>query len=77
MVDIYIRHCVLCCCILVCLICCMGSASAGCVFTMDPTLGAIFCHRFLSPAHKERPEHWAHGIKDTEKLDILNDVGIY
>ena len=42
-----------------------------------PHLGAISVTGFLSllPC-KERFKHWAHRIKDTEMLDILNGVGI-
>ena len=32
---------------------------------------------FLSTAHRERLKHWAHGIKNTVMLDILNGVSIY
>ena len=39
--------------------------------------GQLHVMDFLSPAHEERLEHWAYGIKDTKVLGLLNDVGIY
>ena len=49
---------------------CMGSASAGCsgclYLLWAPHWVPISLISFLSPTHKERLEHWAHGIKELE-----------
>ena len=48
-----------------------------CLFIMDPHWAPISVMGFLSPCGKERLKHWAHGIKDTKAMDLLNGVNIY
>ena len=77
MVNIWVIHHAVSCWILVCLI------AVGAVKVLDvlwiclATSGTpISVKGFLSSSQAEL-EHWTHGIKDTEMLDIVNAVDIY
>ena len=60
----------------------MGSASAEWSLDVSIYHGPHIGHQFLvtgflSPTHKERLKHWAHGIKGMQTLDTLDGVSIY